>query len=244
MTFLLIAAFIIYLIIPDLYRIKIKKHVPFINLELTELCQLYHTDKCADGHNFIKIYAQIFSSLRSSTHKLLEIGVLNGDSHKLWKEYFTNAQIFGMDLNDVSWLAREGIQTMVGDQSDRSDLQRFISQYGSDYDIIIDDGGHAMDQQQISLGFLFKYISPGGYYIIEDVHTSLPQFYTWDGYKADLEKENTTLQMMERFMRTGECISFYCSDEELEYLQSEIESVQLFFSNDDLHSMMCVIRKK
>ena len=43
---------------------------------------------------------------------------------------------------------------------------------GAQFDIIVEDGGHSMRQQQISLTFLFGYLKPGGLYFLEDLLTS------------------------------------------------------------------------
>ena len=71
---------------------------------------------------------------------------------------------------------------------------------GSDIHVLIDDGGHTMEQQQVSLGFLLKHVRPGGYYVIEDVHTSLPAL--WKGYGVERGERNTTLRMLESFVRS------------------------------------------
>ena len=40
------------------------------------------------------------------------------------------------------------------------------------FDIIVDDGGHRMREQRMSLETLFKHVKPGGVYLCEDLHTS------------------------------------------------------------------------
>ena len=40
------------------------------------------------------------------------------------------------------------------------------------YDIVIDDGGHVTGQQIVSLEQLFPAVRDGGFYVIEDTHTS------------------------------------------------------------------------
>ena len=66
----------------------------------------------------------------------------------------------------------ETINFFVGDQSSRIDLEKLVQALGT-MDLIIDDGGHSMNQQQTSLLYLFQHgLNPGGVYIIEDLHTS------------------------------------------------------------------------
>ena len=63
----------------------------------------------------------------------------------------------------------DSITVFIGDQTDEKFLNNVIN-FG--LDIIIDDGGHKMSHQQLSLKYLFKNLNPNGYYIIEDLHTS------------------------------------------------------------------------
>jgi hypothetical protein len=211
---------------------------------IEELCEVFKSDKCKEGHNFIEQYESIFSAKRDSIKKVLEIGIFRGDSHRLWKGYFTNAKIYGIDINGDEGLSQEGIFTYRGDQSNRKDLENFVRKYGSDFDIIIDDGGHAMEQQQISWGFLFPYVKSGGLYIIEDVHTSLPKYYGHHSYHVNEDETNTTLVVLEKFIRTEKIKSDYLLLPEMEYLEKNIESIQLVMKTNDKHSMMCIVKKR
>ena len=105
---------------------------------LVDMCEKFPTDKCAQGHNFIETYEKLFSPLRDSMERFFEIGILNGVSHLMWREYFKNEEIFGIDINDYSEKSRgTGIETFVADQSNRDDLQAFINTYGSNFDVFI-----------------------------------------------------------------------------------------------------------
>lgn len=212
---------------------------------LIEMCERYPTDKCLDGHKFIEIYQDLFEKDRDSMERFFEIGILNGVSHLMWREYFPNAEIFGIDVRDYSEQSEgSGISTFVADQSNREDLELCIDNFGGDFDVILDDGGHAMDHQQVSLGYLFQYIKPGGMFIIEDIHTSLPAYYPDPDFKVNESETNTTLFMLEWFMRTGKIQSMYMNKAEILYLEQNIESVQINYRDTRHHSMMCIIRKK
>ncbi|MDX2361587.1 MAG: hypothetical protein QNK23_12330 [Crocinitomicaceae bacterium] len=212
---------------------------------LMDMCEKFPTDKCPQGHNFIEIYDNLFSPMRDTMGKFFEIGILNGVSHLMWREYFPYAEVYGIDIKDYSAQSEgSGIHTFVADQSNRSDLQAFIDKFGTGYDVILDDGGHAMDHQQVSLGFLFKHVEPGGYFIIEDVHTSLPEYYPDPFFKVNEHGTNTTLLMLEMFVRTGRIESEYMSPEEIEYLQANIESIDINYRVTRHHSIVCIIRKK
>ena len=99
-----------------------------------------------------------------------------------------------------------------------------------------------MEQQQISFGYLFKHVKPGGYYIIEDVHTSLPQYHV--GYGVEKNGENTTLTMINNYIRTAMINSKYLTPEEKNYLTENIEYCSLFFRNNKEHSLAVIFKKK
>ena len=214
-------------------------------ISLVEMCDEFPTDKCSEGHNFIEKYETLFAPMRDTMDKFFEIGILNGVSHLMWNEYFPNARVYGIDIWDYSEKSKgTGIETFVADQSNRDDLQTFIDKYGTGFDVILDDGGHAMDHQQVSLGFLFKHLNPGGYYIIEDVHTSLPIYYPDPAFKVNEDGSNTTLLMLENFNRTSEILSQYMTVEEMTYIQNNIETMDISYRITRHHSIMCVIKKK
>lgn len=226
-----------------------------------ELTRLGHgkTDK-ADTHQFTEIYEHLFYPLKFAPIRLCEIGIAGGGSLKVWSEYFPNATVFGIDiytLDELHLLLRENpnvadllpdkeeterIKTYVADQSNRDQLKGFIDKYGGNFDIVLDDGGHSMEQQQVSFAFFFKHVKPGGYYVIEDVHTSLPEQYKDFGIQPG--EANTTLTMINSFIRHHSIKSQYMLPEEEEYLTSQIEYVNLFKRNNDAHSMTCIFKKK
>ena len=167
--------------------------------ELSSLAE-DETDKGPKHHNYTEIYEHIFFSMKNAPIKICEIGIGKGGSLILWQEYFPNATIYGIDIKDKHFLDSKRIKTFIADQAKRDQLKQFIEKYGGDYNIILDDGGHSMEQQQTSFGYLFKYVKPGGYYIIEDVHTSLPRYYS--GYGVVESGENSTLTMVNKYIKT------------------------------------------
>jgi hypothetical protein len=219
-----------------------------------------NTDK-ADTHQFTEIYEHLFGHLRSSPVRIVEIGIAGGGSLKLWTEYFTKSEVFGLDIYTIEELHEvlkpyaslvkdqldsikdnPRIKTFVADQANRTHLQSFIDKHGADFDIVMDDGGHTMEMQQTSFGFFFKHLKPGGYYVIEDVHTSLTD--RWKGYGAEKDESNTTLTMVNGIVRHGKVKSKYLTPEEIDYLNNQIEYVNLFSRQNEPHSTAAIFRKK
>lgn len=81
----------------------------------------------------------------------------------------------------------------VGDQADTLFLAKFSTEATTDglFDIIIDDGGHTMDQQMTSLEFLWKAVKPGGLYVIEDLQTSYWESFGGNHLGRSSSKETT-----------------------------------------------------
>lgn len=210
--------------------------------ELEALAHKYGSDKGNSSHHYTETYEYFFCPIKYSAKKIFEIGIEQGASLKMWRDYFPNAVIYGIDILDTSKLNSDTIKTFVADQGNRKNLQNFINTFGGEFDIILDDGGHMMELQQVSFGYLFKYVKPGGYYIIEDVHTSVYSIYHED-YGATANGENTTLTMIDNFVRTGTIKSKYMNPGEEKYLIANIEYCNLF-SRDMGHSITCIFKKK
>jgi cephalosporin hydroxylase len=141
----------------------------------TELCRIaarHDTDK---GVDFTSVYHSLLSHVREAPLRLLEIGLYNGGSLRMWREYLPNATLHGIDV-DRRTLAYEleipGTKVRLVDQADARALRAFVDELGGSYDVIVDDGGHTMEQQIVSFEVLFPHVVSGGIYVIEDLGTS------------------------------------------------------------------------
>jgi Methyltransferase domain len=159
-------------------EIALEKPVPLPTLD--ELALNHGTDKSSAGHDFARIYEQFLEAWRHLRITLLEIGVLDGASLRMWRDFFPEARLFGLD-NDAAVGERvHSASIFIGDQADATVLDAVVRESGP-LDLIIDDGAHKAKQQIGSLLYLWPHLTPGGIYIVEDVHTSyLPQWgMTW-----------------------------------------------------------------
>lgn len=201
------------------------------------------TDKGPSQHNYTELYERLLFQWKNDPIRIFEIGIAEGGSLTMWQSYFPNARIFAVDILEKSRFDNARVTTLVADQANRDQLQKAIDVSGSDIHVLIDDGGHSMEQQQVSLGFLFTHVRPGGYYIIEDVHTSLPAL--WKGYGVARDGRNTTLRMLENFVRSSSPAirSEYMLESEMAYLTDHIESVTIAHRPKS-RSIVCVLKKK
>lgn len=161
---------------------------------LTEIANSHGTDKGTVGpsrhwraHNYTDVYDAYLSPLRDREITLLEIGlgvtgaaweakiahgrnVAGGASMRTWSEYFPHGRILGIDINPAAFLDSDRITTYVVDQGDAVALDAFLASVGDLlFDVVVDDGSHRPDHQQVSLGRLFPRLRPGGLSFIEDL---------------------------------------------------------------------------
>jgi cephalosporin hydroxylase len=133
--------------------------------------------------HYFDIYERHFSPFRGKPVNVVEFGVSHGGSLQMWKEYFgPRAQITGVDIMPkCARLAEDRIDIVIGDQEDRAFLRSLARQLGS-VDVLIEDGGHTARQQIHTFEEFWPYISDGGVFLIEDLHSSYWQKYD-GGYK-------------------------------------------------------------
>ena len=146
--------------------------------------------------HYFEIYDRYFSRYRNKKPIILEIGVASGGSLQMWKDYFgKDTQIYGVDIDAKSKMVEEeNINIFIGSQSDRVFLNE-IKTLIPKVDILIDDGGHRMDQQIITFEELFDHIKDDGVYLIEDLHTSY-----WPEFDGGYKRNNTFIEYSKNFI--------------------------------------------
>ena len=179
----------------------------------TPLCELafkYKTDKCPQiGHTYTPQYYRLLKDKKESFKKVLELGVgtvvsmkhvegyIPGASHRMWRDFFPNAMIYGTDIDPRCLFEDDRIKTFLVDtRRDMKKLSSIINEIGSDIDLVVDDGPHLSRVQLKTVRFLMPLLNKGVIYIIEDSHhpyalkDNLPEY---DCEVLDLTKEPSDL---------------------------------------------------
>lgn len=106
-----------------------------------------------------------------------------GASYATWLEYFPRLELYYIE-HDVDCVGVHAdkfrsAHIYTGDQANRSFLDNFAAATTADglFDLVVDDGGHTMEQQLAALEQLWPIVRPGGLYVIEDLQTSFLQHY-------------------------------------------------------------------
>jgi demethylmacrocin O-methyltransferase len=166
---------------------------------LNEIATELGTDKASFGHNYVEKYEKFLSEYRDSDIKIFEIGVDKGYSIKMWKEYFTKAHIYAIDIIDKREMQEDRVTVLLGSQNDVKFLEDTDKEYGP-FDIIIDDGSHINEDMTISFVTLFPLLKPGGLYIVEDLHAC---YWPWVQKNVDSNFTNVVKQLLDHVNASG-----------------------------------------
>ncbi len=121
--------------------------------------------------HYFEIFQRHFHGFVDQPVTVLEIGVYSGGSLGLWKSYFGDqCTVYGVDIEkDCEIYNDAGVKIFIGDQGDRHFWKSFKAQTPK-LDIVIDDGSHRPEHQQLSFHELLPHLNPGGVYLCEDLH--------------------------------------------------------------------------
>jgi len=158
---------------------------------LDKISTHYGTDKSSKIHNYCEKYEKWFPFDRLEPLKILEIGVLDGKSLLMWREFYPNATIVGIDIDPRCkefQNVNDKIYVEIGSQDNSDFLSQVVSTYGS-FDLILDDGSHMQSHIVFSFEHLFDSLKSEGIYVIEDSATSY-----WDNYEGGFRKEGASIE--------------------------------------------------
>lgn len=127
--------------------------------------------------HYFEIYHRHFARFVGQKVSVLEIGIYSGGSLEMWRSYFgERSHIYGVDIEKAcKAYENDHVSVFIGDQADRAFWSTFRKNVDG-IDILIDDGGHAPEQQQITLEEMLPHLRPGGLYLCEDVHSRFNRF--------------------------------------------------------------------
>ena len=164
---------------------------------LLEISKSFNTDK-STSKSFLNRYEKYFEHIRDNNLKILELGVFKGGSLLMWREYFQNSLVVGLDINQCPLDSLpERVCFYQGQQNDEILLNKIFKECAPDgFDIIIDDASHVGVISRASFQFLFpNCLKKGGYYVIEDWGTGY-----WDQW-PDGKRYNPNTVRASRFSR-------------------------------------------
>lgn len=144
-------------------------------MSLGKLFRKYRCDK-GTKHNYHKVYSELWESLRDKPINFLEIGIFEGLSTKAFLEYFPKAKFYGIDIftrltpEDVPVLNNRRVKWIKGD-SMHHNIRSQIKKEWKDikFDIILDDGKHTPEANQLTFKNISPFLKDSGMYLIEDV---------------------------------------------------------------------------
>lgn len=150
--------------------------------KIKKLFNFYGSDK-ARIHDYHLIYSSIFSK-KLKVKKILEIGLGTdnenflsnmgkhgkpGASLRAFRDYFKNSKIYGADIDKDILFNEHKIKTTFVDQTNQHSMRLLFKKFGSNFDLIIDDGMHSPLANLIFLIESIKHLKKGGSLIIEDI---------------------------------------------------------------------------
>lgn len=168
------------------------------------LLEIYNKHKKGDWpdkgsvHSYIEVYEEILAPYREMADFVLEIGLMDGQSLRMWDEYFYGGSVYGIDCSEQPHggladlrpiIAEQSYNIFIGDATNPSDIENCFTYLK--FNVIIEDAGHDLNQQFQIYKTLKPYLAEGAIYIIEDIQDIDATRYLFEN--IDHEKEVTIL---------------------------------------------------
>jgi len=153
---------------------------PYPNNDLEVIAERHGPTK--RHHDYLQHYWRHLQHVREIALKVVEIGVQTSRSVKTWAEFFPNATIYGIDIDEkCRAFSEDRIDIHIGDQMDEKFLLDFVAKTGGDFDVVIDDGLHTPYSILKSFSYLYPALKDHGTYVIEDIQRQ-PETLNFIGY--------------------------------------------------------------
>ena len=191
------------------------------------------------GHGYSTFYQKYFENLKSSDLNILEIGSFHGNASAALFFYFEKSKFFAADIfPDLFRYRSNRIENFYVDSSNEHSIQKnIIDKFPNNFDIIIEDAGHFLKDQIISLFMLFKKLNSGGLFIIEELD--------FPDTRIDMNFQNekpTLREILLKFKKEKTLLkSKYIEKEDGDNFLYTIDSIDIYKGN---YNEIAILKKK
>jgi len=155
------------------------------------------TDKEENG--YLPTYRHIAADLGGYA-RVCELGVQRGGSLRLWQKLFPFGEVVGVDC-DAQAVWPPGTRQVTRRQED-PELPAIL---GGQFGLIVDDASHLGAETMATFTNLWPLVAPGGYYVVEDWWTGLPEvidaFAKVNSFHERYRGNESMLEMVQSLIR-------------------------------------------
>ena len=145
-------------------------------MSLEALADNTRTDKNTT-HSYLPLYENLLLGKRESARNVLEVGIYQGGSIKMWSDYFINATVHALDIMDDSnvWEAiKHNERIVLYTSSDAYSNEFFTANFlnkNIKCDFLLDDGPHTLESMKSFIKLYSQIMADDAILIIEDVQS-------------------------------------------------------------------------
>ena len=233
-----------------IYKLKKKINVDLDGIDYSSLDKLfshygtdkseYSKDKKYRNHGFSKYYEKHLSFLKNKKIKILEIGSFSGASAAAFSKYFSNSEIYCLDINisNFKYYSKK-IHVFGIDSSNPEMIKKFLKKINLKenfkyFDIIIDDGSHKQSDQLNALNHFYEYLIEGGFYVIEDY--KFPNYFKHLNDVNDIKIDELTDHILKKKLFSSSLISTYV----INLLLNTNKNIFKYKGNTDISDMVFI----
>ena len=150
-------------------------------MSLLELIDNSLTDKNTT-HSYLDLYQELLYSKKETAKNVLEVGIgdfkyKNGGSIKLWRDFFTNATVYGLDVLSIDRVIDElkndlrVVLYMSTNAYDENIFKNIFLIKNIKFDFMLDDGPHSLESMKQFIKLYSQIMTDDGILIIEDIQS-------------------------------------------------------------------------
>ena len=145
-------------------------------MSLVDIADNSKTDKNS-VHSYLPLYQTLLVSKKETALNVLEVGIYTGGSIKLWSDFFTNANVYGLDIMSINnvWGGIKNNPKIILHTSIDAYNNDFVTTQFLDknlkFDFMLDDGPHTLQSMKQFIKLYSQLMTHDGILIIEDVQS-------------------------------------------------------------------------
>ena len=145
-------------------------------MSLEELVDNSKSDKNT-VHSYLPLYQTLLENKKETAINVLEVGIYNGGSIKLWNDFFPNATVYGLDIMHINYVwddIKNKEKIVLHTSTDAYNVDFFTSNFldkNVKCDFMLDDGPHTLESMIKFIELYSQIMTDDGILIIEDVQS-------------------------------------------------------------------------